>query len=125
MREACELCSKPFGCTTDNTCWCMAYPAVLSAEQAGQASECCLCPDCLSLRTQQVLRERIDVVAVHAEPSDEAMACQRLPLIEGLDYTVEGGAWVLSRWFHLKRGSCCGQGCRHCPFGHVNVGRDG
>lgn len=22
---------------------------------------------------------------------------------------------------HLSRGACCGNGCRHCPFGHFNV----
>ncbi|MEZ0130904.1 DUF5522 domain-containing protein, partial [Flavobacterium sp. LBUM151] len=19
-------------------------------------------------------------------------------------------------WFHLKRGTCCGNNCRHCPY---------
>jgi hypothetical protein len=119
------LCSKPFECASDSTCWCMAYPPVLSAVQAGESGAKCLCADYFSTKSQQLLRERIDVVGVHTEPSDEAMACQRLPLVDGLDYTVEGGAWVLSRRFHLQRGSCCGQGCRHCPYGHANVEREG
>lgn len=28
---------------------------------------------------------------------------------------------VLTEYFHLKRGSCCGQGCRHCPYDWENV----
>jgi len=38
------------------------------------------------------------------------------PLMEGVDYTLEGGRWVFTRAYHLKRGSCCGSGCRHCPY---------
>ncbi len=28
---------------------------------------------------------------------------------------------ALTREFLLKRGYCCGNGCRNCPYGHVNV----
>ena len=31
------------------------------------------------------------------------------------------GYWVFSRFFHEKRGKCCGNLCRHCPYEHVNV----
>ncbi|MEC8739468.1 MAG: DUF5522 domain-containing protein [Bacteroidota bacterium] len=23
--------------------------------------------------------------------------------------------------YHLKRGNCCGNKCKHCPFDHKNV----
>ncbi len=26
------------------------------------------------------------------------------------------GAWVFTAAAHAKRGFCCGNGCRHCPF---------
>ena len=29
---------------------------------------------------------------------------------------MEGGRMVLTASFHLKRGYCCGNGCRHCPY---------
>jgi hypothetical protein len=32
------------------------------------------------------------------------------------DYYFEHGFLVYTADFHLKRGSCCGSGCRHCPF---------
>jgi hypothetical protein len=25
---------------------------------------------------------------------------------------------VFTAAYHLKRGSCCGSGCRHCPYGN-------
>ncbi len=41
---------------------------------------------------------------------------------EGEDfYFNDDGLMVLTENYHLKRGYCCGSGCRHCPYGHVNV----
>ena len=31
-------------------------------------------------------------------------------------YTNADGYLVFTERHHLKRGSCCGCGCRHCPF---------
>jgi ATP-binding cassette subfamily B (MDR/TAP) protein 1 len=31
------------------------------------------------------------------------------------------GYQVFTEVAHLKRGKCCGSGCRHCPYSHVNV----
>jgi hypothetical protein len=38
------------------------------------------------------------------------------PLVEGLDYTIENGRWIFTAAYLLKRGACCGSGCRHCPY---------
>jgi len=41
---------------------------------------------------------------------------------EGIDfYFDESGLMVLTENFHLKRGFCCGNGCRHCPYDYENV----
>src|SRR5262245_39579672 len=37
-------------------------------------------------------------------------------LIEGEDFYYEGELIVFTRRYHLKRGYCCGSGCRHCPY---------
>lgn len=34
----------------------------------------------------------------------------------GEDYYFEKGLMVMTARYHLKRGYCCGSGCRHCPF---------
>ncbi|KAL7540376.1 hypothetical protein ACHAXR_010054 [Thalassiosira sp. AJA248-18] len=31
------------------------------------------------------------------------------------------GYTVYTEYAHRKRGKCCGSGCRHCPYNHVNV----
>jgi 2-iminoacetate synthase ThiH len=42
---------------------------------------------------------------------------QRRPLVEGVDFYREGAYVVFTADYHLRRGSCCESGCRHCPFG--------
>lgn len=43
-------------------------------------------------------------------------------LTEGVDYYFnEDGLMVLTESYHLERGYCCGNGCRHCPYDYVNV----
>jgi hypothetical protein len=37
-------------------------------------------------------------------------------LVEGVDYYFENGLMVLTAHFLLKRGYCCGNDCRHCPY---------
>jgi hypothetical protein len=38
-------------------------------------------------------------------------------LIEGEDYYYnEQGYIVLTEQFHIKKGYCCGNGCKHCPY---------
>ena len=35
---------------------------------------------------------------------------------EGIDYYFENGLMVLTAHFLLKRGYCCGNKCRNCPY---------
>jgi hypothetical protein len=39
----------------------------------------------------------------------------------GPDWYVENGLLVYTAAYHLKRGSCCGSGCRHCPYDPKHV----
>ena len=43
-------------------------------------------------------------------------------LVEGEDYYYnEQGYIVLTQKYHLQKGFCCGNGCRHCPYDYENV----
>ncbi len=43
-------------------------------------------------------------------------------LVEGQDfYYSELGYVVLTAKFHMEKGVCCGNGCRHCPYNYKNV----
>ena len=37
------------------------------------------------------------------------------------DSYFENGLLVYTSAYHLKRGSCCGSGCRHCPYDPKHV----
>ncbi len=41
---------------------------------------------------------------------------EKLQLIEGEDYYWEKGLMVFTALFHLRRGYCCKNDCRHCPY---------
>jgi len=42
-------------------------------------------------------------------------------------YKDENGKFVMTESFHIKRGSCCGSKCKHCPYeplyekGNINI----
>ncbi|MGA7343915.1 MAG: DUF5522 domain-containing protein [Terracidiphilus sp.] len=47
------------------------------------------------------------------------------PGLEDEDYYFEGPYLVFTGAYHLKRGSCCGSGCRHCPYRDAGTDEDG
>lgn len=43
-------------------------------------------------------------------------------LTEGIHYYInEDGYVVLTKQYLLEQGSCCGNGCLHCPYNYENV----
>jgi hypothetical protein len=43
-------------------------------------------------------------------------------LAEGIDfYFNEQGLMVFTEKYHLEKGYCCGNGCRHCPYNYEKV----
>jgi hypothetical protein len=44
----------------------------------------------------------------------------------GRDYYVDAdGRYVFTEAYLRARGTCCGNACRHCPYGHANVPEPG
>jgi hypothetical protein len=92
----------------------MEYPAILPAEVTTD----CLCESCLK---QQIIKQ-IDIYCATITPENALQNnvraySRRGGLIEDIDYYIEKGLYVFTKWFHLKRGHCCKNGCRHCPYG--------
>ena len=36
--------------------------------------------------------------------------------IENTHYYLDNGRVIFTELFHIERGQCCGNGCRHCPY---------
>lgn len=45
---------------------------------------------------------------------------QELPE-DGDCYCNEQGYVIFTSKYLLKRGECCGNGCKHCPYNYINV----
>ena len=46
----------------------------------------------------------------------EQEAAATTPELAPEDYYYEGPYLVFTAAYHLKRGTCCNSGCRHCPW---------
>lgn len=42
--------------------------------------------------------------------------CMKPEFIEGVHFYLDGGKVVFTEQYHLSRGNCCGNKCRHCPY---------
>ena len=72
--------------------------------------------------TKQAMLDKINAYAAELTPEHAIHnKAKDLPktkqLLEDFDYYLEKGNYVFTAWYHLKRGSCCQNGCRHCPYG--------
>ena len=114
-RKSCSNCNAIFLCgatQTDKTCWCMSYPAIMPVD----LQQDCLCEKCLSQVVQEKIVNFINTNSLQAIQATVDRYRGDSQLIEGIDYTVENNLYVFTRWHHLKRGSCCENKCKNCPY---------
>lgn len=108
-------CKTQFACTPESACWCKDVPRINIDSQ----NNCCLCPTCL---------RRAQAATTNAQPSSltpkqkAAIIKLGIPntLEEGVDFTYEQlgqqATMVFTSWYLLRRGYCCDNGCRNCPY---------
>ena len=53
------------------------------------------------------------------EQEKQSERFQRMGLEPGDHYQSPEGYLVFTEQYHLKRGYCCENSCRHCPFGNA------
>src|SRR5687767_14476139 len=109
----CSRCAQRFVCgaETGEHCWCASLPQIPFIAEERQD---CLCPGCLSVVIQEA--ERTAALSdKNLQPVIEGPR-QTDCLREGEDYYLEDGALVFTARYHLRRGYCCENGCRHCPY---------
>jgi hypothetical protein len=116
-QKSCSNCGAGFSCGAGETsCWCFDLPHV--GVVAGQEQDC-LCPTCLR---ETISKIPVDEPAFEIKAEDRALSerpdevASQPPLMEGVDYYLEGAAMVFTARFLLRRAYCCESGCRHCPY---------
>jgi len=44
---------------------------------------------------------------------------ENVNVLDPEDFYYDGSYLVFTAAYHLKRGTCCESGCRHCPYGNA------
>jgi hypothetical protein len=116
LREkTCSNCESTLKCgdTLAVSCWCNQYPPIFELDSNND----CLCKRCLHEKSLIKIQEYIAQIKIKGLKYNIApKLSQNSSLIEELDYYNEDGYLVFTEWYHLKRGNCCRNGCRHCPY---------
>lgn len=110
--KVCTQCSIQFACTADEACWCTKYPRL----RWSAPEDSCFCPSCLITAMAQQINaastlpdKKLSLEIASLGPAQT--------LQEGTDYTMnDQGLMILSRWYLLRRGHCCDNGCHQCPY---------
>jgi len=92
-------CRRAASDSEGTPCWCeQAHipKELLDRLSPADRGSVCVCPICVARFNQSRAYQ----------PTPEA----------GDYYHDPEGRWVFTEAYHLRRGYCCGNGCRHCPF---------
>jgi Family of unknown function (DUF5522)/Cysteine-rich CWC len=121
--EQCPVCGGDNRCRVakghlyKGPCWCeeIIVPGHILRALAGDRFEpACLCRSCLE--TLARLSQELGDPAAVLRKIREQLEGSRLPNPEEDFYLDRNGNTVFTAAYHLKRGTCCGNQCRHCPF---------
>jgi len=123
-QEHCPLCGRDNACQVakgdlyKGPCWCqqIVVPEALLRRLAEKFTcSSCLCQACLETLAR-LAREGHDTEAI-LEQARTLVATNLSDIPAEPDfYLDEFGNTVFTAAYHLKRGKCCGNQCRHCPY---------
>ena len=108
----CPLCGGPNDCqfctaaAYKGPCWCETVQipeALLARIPVEQRNRACLCRGC--------------VASFHRESAGS----RPQPTVPGDFYFDEKGLMVFTAGYLMRRGACCGNDCRHCPYLSVKL----
>jgi hypothetical protein len=115
--EQCPLCARDNQCRVakghlyKGPCWCheiIVPNHILSRLAEDHLEPACLCRPCL---------ETIAHIANEHHDTETVLAEVQRAILADLDYYIdENGNVVFTAAYHLKRGACCKNQCRHCPY---------
>lgn len=109
-QKYCPKCQASFICKTGAIAHCQCNEVQLSAATKRFMAATyydCLCKSCL---------QKIETLVQQSLPYQ--FPRQKEMLQEGLHYYREGNNFVFTELYHLLRGHCCNNGCRHCVYGY-------
>lgn len=105
--KICPKCKKAFKCSIDDikNCQCNLEISQDTRIFLSKTKYDCLCENCLQNYDKLVSDSKI-----YSFPNSSN-------LIEGLHYYKENSYLVFTEMYHLLKGKCCKNNCRHCVYG--------
>ncbi|MBB1139610.1 cysteine-rich CWC family protein [Myroides sp. WP-1] len=110
--KVCTRCKTPITCLPETIehCDCTQVQLHPDAKAFLRSSfHKCLCNTCLEHMNQLIVDART-----------EDFPRKRSEMVEGKHYYLENGYFVFTELYHLLKGQCCQNGCRHCVYGFKN-----
>lgn len=110
--QVCTHCKTPIQCRVEaiDQCDCTKVQLTPDTKNFLRSSfHKCLCNSCLEKMNQLVL-----------EAKTNEFPHNRSEMVEGKHYYMENGYFVFTELYHLQKGQCCQNGCRHCVYGFKN-----
>ncbi len=115
MNQPCTACNVMMSCSADQHCWCSSLPHALPVINDNLPTAC-LCKNCLAKKISEQINTLIAGNTL-AEMLIIAKPYKGLhPLNEHIDYNLVNDLYEFTTWFHLKRGTCCKNNCKNCPY---------
>ncbi len=109
--KICPNCNTDFSCYSE-ACWCNNMPRIIKFDNVKN----CYCPKCLKEIVIAKIKEFTKDLSPHNFKEIKALGKAEIP-VEGIDYYMnKDNLFVFTAWYHLRRGSCCGNNCKHCPY---------
>lgn len=115
MPNICPKCQSTFTCEAkagSTICWCMSLPSLIEIDEQSD----CFCPTCLKKTMAQQITKTLQGKSLEQSLHFAKEYQNSTSFIEYIDYTIENGKYVFTKWYHLKRGVCCENRCRNCAY---------
>ena len=114
IEKQCGHCRKEILCNVHDIENCKCSKVNLSPQTRSFLTKTyfdCLCNSCLEEINRKIIRA-----------AEVSFPVKKEEFIEGVHYYREGNMWVFTELYHILKGSCCGNGCRHCLYGFKDPG---
>lgn len=102
----CERCGDKLQCNREQISDCFCNKIHLSKhtiELLGAVYKGCLCKNCLDAMDSLVIKSK-------KHPSSQN------GLLQDIHYYMENDLFVFTEIYHIQKGYCCENTCRHCPY---------
>lgn len=107
----CQRCGALFECKVGDIANCQCN-SVRVSDDTQTFLQSTSYDDCLCSRCMEDIDKMVQFSLLHDFPK------QRELMVEGLHYYFDNGYFVFTELYHLQRGYCYKNNCRHCAYGN-------